>query len=64
MKATVREYREVRKIVTLELGMDEVERILKYGCGTLFTEVLQRTLEDALGADRASDAQGEEDVPF
>lgn len=64
MKATVREYTVKKKVVVVELDMDEVERVIKYGIGGIFSDVMTRALESALEADRASDAKEDEDVPF
>lgn len=65
MKATVREYTVKKKVVVVELPIEEVESILRVDCITSVREQeILTTLRDALEADRASDAKEDEDVPF
>ena len=64
MKATVREYRVTKKVVVLELDEEEASRVVEYGCGDVFKDVLKRAIEDAFDNYRASDAKEDEDVPF
>jgi len=66
MKATVREYTVKKKVVVIELPVEEVESILRVDCITSVREQeILATLRDALEADRAEELQKDtEDVPF
>ena len=65
MKATVREYTVKKKVVVVEVPIEDVQSILhtNYITSVREQEILT-TLRDALEADRASDAKEDEDVPF
>lgn len=66
MKATVREYTVKKKVVVIELPVEEVESILRVDCITSVREQeILATLRDVLEADRAEELQKDtEDVPF
>lgn len=66
MKATVREYTVKKKVVVIELPVEEVESILRVDCITSVREQeILATLRDALEADRAEELRKDtEDVPF
>ncbi len=66
MKATVREYTVKKKVVVIELPVEEVESILRVDCITSVREQeILATLRDVLEADCAEELRkGTEDVPF
>lgn len=64
MKATVREYTVKKKVVTLELSIEEAEDIARYGSSAPAGPSAVAAIRLALEADRASDAKEDEDVPF
>jgi transcriptional antiterminator Rof (Rho-off) len=66
MKATVREYTVKKKVVVIELPVEEVESILRVDCITSVREQeILATLRDVLEADRAEELRKDtEDVPF
>lgn len=66
MKATVREYTVKKKVVVIELPVEEVESILRVDCITSVREQeILATLRDALEADCAEELRKDtEDVPF
>lgn len=62
MKAAVREY--TAKVVVLTISMADAETIVRLGVSGALHLKLQQAVENALEADRASDAKEDEDVPF
>lgn len=65
MKATVREYTVKKRVVVIELTEEEASQIANDEIATFLVAARVRAaIRDALEADRASNAQEDEDVPY
>lgn len=66
MKATVREYTVKKKVVVVEIPVEDAEKLLDGPAALNEGRVdLANTIADALEADRAEEQRkGSEDVPF